>query len=142
MRYVLAAACALAPVLVLMTAAPAVAQPRDRSDDIARSLPHPYDVEAAGDRIGAAVGAIVNIPIGDAVRAIDPTAPVSRNSTIADVAGRNDPEFQDRLQEQVAGMTGQAADMVRQIAVAAPALQRTLSELERSLEVALGGLPR
>ena len=136
MRYLLAAAFAL------IVAAPAVAQPRDLSADIAASLPHPYDVEAAGDKIGAAVGAIVNIPIGDAVRAIDPTAPVSRNSTIADVAGRGDPDFEGRLQDQVAGLSVKAADMVRQVAVMAPTLQRTLIDLQRSLDAALGGLPR
>lgn len=136
MRYLLAAAFALT------VAAPAVAQPRDLSDDITANLPHPYDVETAGDKIGAAVGAIVNIPIGDAMRAIDPTAPVSRNSTIADVAGRGDPDFEGRLQDQVAGLSVKAADMVRQVAVMAPTLQRTLIDLQRSLDAALGGLPR
>ena len=136
MRYLLAVA------LALTVAAPAVAQPRDPYDDITASLPHPYDIEAAGDKIGAAVGAIVNIPIGDAVRAIDPTAPVSRNSTIADVAGGGDPDFEGRLQDQVAGLSVKAADMVRQVAVMAPTLQRTIADLQRSLDAALGDLPR
>ena len=141
MRLVLAAACAFAP-LTLAIAAPAAAQSREPGADIVDSLPHPYDVEAAGDRIGAAVGAIVNIPIGEAVRAIDPAAPVRRDSTIADVAGRGDPNFQGRLQDEVATMSVKAADMVRQIAVVAPTLQRTLVDLQRSLDQALGGLAR
>jgi len=136
MRYVLAAACAFA------FAAPAVAQSNAPDADIVESLPHPYDVEAAGDKIGAVVGAIVNIPIGDAVRAIDPAAPVRRDSTIADVAGRGDPDFEGRLQDQVAGMSVKAADMVRQIAVVAPALQRAVADLQRNLDRALGGLAR
>lgn len=139
MRFILAAACALVP---LTLAAPAAAQSRAPGADIVDSLPHPYDVEAAGDKIGAAVGAIVNIPIGDAVRAIDPAAPVRRDSTIADVAGRGDPNFQGRLQDEVAGLSVKAADMVRQIAVVAPTLQRSLIDLERSLDQALSGLSR
>jgi len=141
MRHLLGRA-ALAAVLTLTMAAPAAAQSREPGADIVDSLPHPYDVEAAGDRIGAAVGAIVNIPIGEAVRAIDPAAPVRRDSTIADVAGRGDPNFQGRLQDEVATMSVKAADMVRQIAVVAPTLQRTLVDLQRSLDQALGGLAR
>lgn len=142
MRYLLAAALALTFAAPALAAPALTAPPRDVSDDIARSLPHPYDVEAAGDRIGAAVGALVKVPIGDVVRSIDPAAPISRNATIADVAGRDDPDFQGRLQDQVSGMTMKAADMVRHIAVAAPALQRSLSDLQRSLDSALGGYGR
>jgi hypothetical protein len=101
--------------------------------DIVDSLPHPYEVEEQGDRLGRAVGAIVNVPIGDVVRAIDPTAPVDRNSTIADVAGRDDPDFQGRIEDEVRGLTLGAADLVRSMSVMAPALRRSLADLERSL---------
>lgn len=121
---------------LLSAATPALAAPQ--AGDIAAALPHPYDVEEAGDKLGAAIGAIVNVPIGNVVRAIDPAAPVRDDATIADVAGRDDPEFQDRLQDEVAGLSVKAADMVRGLAAAAPALERSLAELERSLAGALG----
>ena len=91
---------------------------------------------------GAAVGAIVNVPIGDVLRAIDPATPVGRRDTIADVAGRGDPDFESRLQDQVAGLSTKAADVVRGVAAAAPALQRSLAEAMRNLDAALGGLDR
>lgn len=131
-------ACALAAFVV----APAAAQSPPPAPDIVDSLPHPFEVEEAGDRIGAAVGAIVNVPIGDVVRAIDPAAPVRRSDTIADVAGRGDPDFEGRLQDQVAGLSTKAADVVRGVAAAAPALQRSLAEAMRNLDAALGGLDR
>lgn len=123
-------------------AAPAAAQGVRHDGDIARSLPHPYEVEEAGDRLGAAIGAIVNVPVGDVVRAIDPAAPVRRDATIADVAGRDDPDFEGRLQDEVAGLSTKAADMVRGISAAAPALQRSLDDLTRNLDAALGGYRR
>ena len=134
--------------LALLFAAPAAAQGTAPaaddpiSGDIVSALPHPFEVEEAGDRIGAAVGAIVNVPIGDVVRAIDPAAPVGRRDTIADVAGRGDPDFEGRLQDQVAGLSTKAADVVRGVAAAAPALQRSLAEAMRNLDAALGGLDR
>jgi hypothetical protein len=94
MRKLILAAAAIAfavPAAASAQSSPTFPQEMDR--DIVDSLPHPYEVEEQGDRLGRAVGAIVNVPIGDVVRAIDPTAPVDRNSTIADVAGRDDPDF-------------------------------------------------
>lgn len=134
------------PMLAVLAVAAVFAVPAAAQvppgDDIVSALPHPYDVEAAGDRIGAAVGAIVNVPIGDVVRAIDPASRVRRDTTIADVAGRDDPDFQNRLQDEVSGLSGKAADAVRGIAAAAPGLQRSLGDALRNLEAALGGLDR
>lgn len=137
MRHFIIAAAALA------FAAPAVAQSADPvGDDIVSSLPHPYDVEAAGDKLGAAVGAILNVPIGGVVGAIDPAARVDPRTTIGDMAGRDDPDFEARTQDEVAGLSTKAADMVRGLSAAAPVLQRSLVQLERELARALGGLDR
>lgn len=130
---------------LLACAAPALAQPayvdpRDR--DIVESLPHPYEVEEMGDRLGQAVGALADVPVGGLINALDPTARANPNTSIADVAGRDDPYFRERMQDEVAGMSLKAADMMRGVAMAAPALRRSLEEIERSLDRALGGLGR
>lgn len=111
--------------------------PEELDADITESLPHPYDVEEAGDRLGSAVGAILDVPIGGVVQAIDPTAPVRRDETLGDVAGRDDPDFEARIEDDVRGMTLKGADLMRQLAVAAPALRRSLAELERNLAGAI-----
>lgn len=131
--------------LVAAIAAPAAAQSarsQDIGDDIARSLPHPYDVEDAGGKLGDAVGAILDVPVGGVVKAIDPAARVDPRETIGDVAGRDDPEFKGRLQDQMSGLSLKAADMVRGLSAAAPVLGRSLAQLERDLDRALGGLGR
>lgn len=114
--------------------------PDAMDDEIARSLPHPYDVEEAGDRLGGAVGAMLDVPIGGVVQAIDPTARARRNDTIADIAGRGDPDFEARLQDDVRGLTLKTADLMRGLAVAAPVLRRSLADLERNLQGALRGV--
>ncbi len=129
-----AIACAL-PAAASAQSSPTF--PDEMDEDIAASLPHPYDVEEAGDRLGRAVGAIVNVPIGDVVRSVDPTARVRRDSTIGDLAGQDDPYFDDRIQDEVRGLTLGAADLVRQMAVIAPALRRSLADLERNLDRAI-----
>ena len=130
----------LLAALALTAATPAYAAPT--SDELVSALPHRYDVEDAGDKLGKALGAILNVPIGGVVQAIDPAARVDPRETIGDVAGRDDPRFEGRLQDEVAGLSTKAADMVRGLAAAAPVLQRSLAQLERDLDQALGGLAR
>jgi hypothetical protein len=136
-KLILAAAVIACAMPAIASAQPSRTFPEEMDEDIARSLPHPYDVEEAGDRMGRAVGAILNVPIGDVVRSVDPTAPVRRDDTIADVAGHDDPYFEERIEDEVRGLTLNAADLVRQMAVAAPALRRSLADLERNLEDAI-----
>lgn len=122
-------------------AAPAMAQPapvdpRDR--ELVEALPHPYEVEEMGDRLGQAVGALADVPVGGLINAIDPAARAHPGTSIGDLAGRDDPHYRERMRDEVAGMSLKMADMVRGMAAAAPALRRSLDELERSLGSALG----
>ena len=128
----------LAPVAIVaasMIAAPALAQthvdPRDR--ELIESLPHPYEVEEMGDRLGDALGAMVDVPVGGVINAIDPYARAHPDTSIGDLARRDDPYFDEKLQDQVADISLKMADMVRGVAIAAPAFRRSLEELERSL---------
>lgn len=111
--------------------------PEEMDEDIASSLPHPFEVEEAGDRLGGAVDAILDMPIGGVVRVIDPTADVRRDDSIGDVAGRDDPYFESRVRDDMRGLTLGMADMVRQMAVVAPVLRRSLADLERNMERAM-----
>jgi hypothetical protein len=127
----------------LTLAAPAFAQPvpaeappaypDPAEDEFARALPHPYDVEEAGDALGRAVGAIMNVPVGGVVQAVDPTGRVRRDETLGDLARRDDPHAEERIQDEMHGLTLKMADMMRQVAVVAPVLRRSLADLERDL---------
>ena len=126
----------------LAFAAPAFAQPAyvdPRDQELIESLPHPYEVQEMGDRLGQAVGAIANVPVGGVINALDPYARAHPGATIGDMAGRDDPYFEERMQDQVAGLSLKMADLVRGMAIAAPALRRSLDEIERSLAHAFDG---
>lgn len=132
-----------ASLAALALAVPAAAQPvpDPRDEALTRALPHPYEVEEMGDKMGRAVGAITRVPIGDVVNAIDPAARAHPNTTIADVAGRGDPYFEERMQDQVASMSLKMADVMRGMAVMAPVLRRTLEDVQRSIADAVHGIP-
>lgn len=126
----------LSAATLLMAPALASAQPA-RSDRIEDRLPHPFEIEEAGDRFARAVDALMDVPVGHVVQSFDPSADVSPDETIGDVAGHGDPEFRSRVQDRMAGMTMKLADAMRMIAAAAPKLRESLDRFERDLGEAL-----
>ncbi len=136
MRLYIFAASALA------FAAPALAQsspsfPQEMDREIVRSLPAPGEVEDMAGAAGRAAEAILDVPIGGVVRAIDPTRRVPRDATVAEMAGRDDPYLRERVRDSVDGLAIGLGDMVGQVAVIAPELRRSLAGLEHSLERAM-----
>ncbi len=129
----------LAASLLAFAAPAAVAQssqtfPREMDEDIVRSLPHPGEVEDMADTAGRAAEAILDVPIGGVVRAIDPSRRVHRNDTVEDVMGRDDPYLRDRIRNSTADLAVGMGDIISQVAVVAPEMRRALASLEHSLE--------
>jgi hypothetical protein len=86
------------------------------------------------DSVGRAAEAILDVPIGGVVRAIDPTRPVHRDDTIEDVVGEDDPYVRERIRDSASGLAVGMGDMVAQVAILAPEMRRALAGLEHSLE--------
>jgi hypothetical protein len=102
--------------------------------DIVRSLPAPEEVEDMAGVAGRAAEAILDVPIGGVVRAIDPTRRVPRDATVGEMAGRDDPYLRERVRDSVDGLAVGMSDMIAQVAVIAPELRRALAGVELSLE--------
>ena len=138
MRKLILAASALALALPAVASAQSSRSfPEEMDDDIVRSLPHPGQVEQMADVAGRAAEAVIDTPIGGLVRAIDPTRRVHPNDTIADVS--RDPYLRDRIRDSVDDLSIGLGDVMSQVAVVAPALRRSLADLERNLEGAIAG---
>ena len=86
---------------------------------------------------GRAAEAILDVPIGGVVRAIDPTRRVPRDATVGEMAGRDDPYLRERVRDSVDGLAVGMGDMIAQVAVIAPELRRALAGVELSLERAI-----
>jgi len=141
LRKLILAASALA--LGLPAAASAQSSPsfpEEMDEDIVRSLPQPEQVEDMAEVAGRAAEAVLDVPIGGVVRAIDPTRPVRRDDTIADIS--RDPYLRDRIRDSVDDMAIGMGDVMAQVAVVAPALRRSLADLERNLDRAINDSQR
>ena len=124
---------------LLAFAAPTFAQssqtfPEEMDDDIVRSLPHPAEVEGMADTAGRAAEAILDVPVGGVVRAIDPRRRVHRDDTVEDVMADGDPYIRERIRNSTADLAVGMGDIMAQVAVLAPELRRSLAGLEQSLD--------
>ena len=136
-----AAALALAGPAVAHPAPPA--DPRDR--EIVSTIPHPAEVEAVGRSVDRVVGAVLDVPIGPLVDAIDAADPEGRkyrrhhrrDETLGDLAANGDPYFEERLSDQIRGVTAGMGVMAEQLAVMAPEMRRAIERAERDIERAI-----
>lgn len=137
MRYLLLSLIASASSLAF--AAPAAAQsfPSEMDDDLVRSLPSPHVVEGAGRVIERVADAVLDVPVGGIVEAIEPGRRVRRDETLGDLARRDDPYARERIRDSIGGLTVGMNVMLTQVAILAPVLRRSLADLERNLDRAI-----
>lgn len=124
---------------ILAIAAPATAQtsfPEEMDRDIARSIPHPDEIEDAAGGVDRVLGAVLNVPVGELVNAVDPRAREHPDATIGDMGSRDDPYFEERMRYSVYEATDEIGHAAARASVIAPLLRRSLADLERSIAVA------
>lgn len=124
---------------LLALAAPAVAQsdPRDRDEEIRRSLPPPGEIEEMGDRMGRVADAIMDVPVGPIADAVDPRRRHRPGETLGDMASRGDPYARERVRDDIARATYGVTAAMEQFAVVTPVLRRSLEDAVRRIDDAL-----
>lgn len=111
--------------------------PAEIDREIVRSVPPPEVMEDMAHTVGRAAEAVLDVPIGGVVQAIDPSRRVHPQETLGDLAGGRDPYVRERLRDSVDDLAIGMGDIVAQVAVVAPALRRSLADLERNLDRAM-----
>jgi hypothetical protein len=115
-------------------------------DDIVAAIPPPEEVEAMAPAMDAMAGALLNVDVGPLLDAADPTRRRYDHGmpgrTLGRIAGRDDPYFEDRLRSSIYGVTSDMGRMMAAVAVAAPAMRRSLREFERGIEGAIDDYER
>ena len=125
-------------------AAPAFAQgaaPDPLEDEIRRAIPPAGEVEAMAPALDRSLGALMNVDVGPILDAADPwrrrPGYGRRGRTIGALAGRDDPYFEERVRSSLYGATADIARMMHAFGAAAPALARSMREVERAMDVAI-----
>jgi hypothetical protein len=128
---------ASAPVLALLLAAPAFAQPPRAAPPATHRLA-PDSPERIGRQIDRLADAIMDIDVGPVVDAIDPGARARGAPTsLGSLAERRDPYARARMHREIAGTTAGLEVAERQAAAAAPILLETLAQARRQIRAAV-----
>ncbi len=137
---------------LLAGASPALAQPPHPDD-----IPYADDVESVeapvlppaavaeqAQALDRLVGAVMDLPIGGIVAAVDPygRGAYGRGDTVRDVATRNDPLAEARLRGTIGATAAGVGALSEAMARMAPVLRETAREFERSVGAAVRGYER
>lgn len=142
MRLMLAAAVAACAAPVAAAAPPHDEYNDSYSDPAVAGLPSPEAIEDAGRAVDHAMGALMNVRVGELAEAVDPGRdPRRRDETLGDMASRDDPAFEQRMRGSVAAATAGMGVMIERLAVLAPVLRETMRDVERRVEDATRDLP-
>lgn len=135
---------------LLFCAAPALAQtdtPATRADTQAIQLPGELADPATADRLADAMQsmsqALLDLKVGRLQAALEGRKATSadRNLTVRDLARRNDPAFERRLQQGIAEATPKMERSLRALNEAMPEVTEDLQRAQRSIERAIANMP-
>lgn len=138
--------CLIALAALSAAAAPAAAQSPaydaagDRyAAELNRAIPEPHEIEAMTHGLDRMLGALLTIDVGPLLDAADPYGVRARGErTLGEVAGGEDPYFEDRLRSDLYETSSGLGRMMEAFATVTPSLARSLEELEREIEAAAG----
>ena len=123
--------------------APAFAQqaPDPLEEDIVRAIPPAEEIEAMAPALDRAVGALLEVDVGPILDAADPMRRRPGygrpGRTLGELGRRDDPYFEERLRSSIYDSTADMSRMMGAFAAAAPALARSLREMERAMGAAI-----
>lgn len=128
----------------ICAAAPAAAQSPDYdvSEDryaaeLNRAIPEAHEIEAMTHGLDRMLGALLRIDVGPLLEAADPHGLRTQGErTLAEVAGGDDPYFEDRLRRDLYETTSGIGRMMQAFAAVTPSLARSLEALEHEFEAA------
>jgi len=124
----------------ILAAGPALAQDdyyyEDDRAGFEDALPAGEEIEAMAPMLDRMTGALLDVDVGPVIDAANPYRRQSWRGrrTLGDLAGRDDPYFDLRLRESIYGTTAGMARMMDALAAAAPAMRRSLREMERAVQ--------
>ena len=135
----------LLPLVLAVT--PAVAQPMPPAPPPMIQLPpeltDPDTAERLGDAMLALSHALLDMRVGEVRAAIEgrEATPQERHMTVRDMARRKDPNFDRKLNRQIANVGPTVARSMNAVNQAVPAMNQALSQAQQAIERAVANLP-
>jgi len=134
----------LLPLLVCTT--PAIAQsapPQAAFAEAERVLADPSTADRLTNVVQALSNAVLDLPVGQIQAAVEgrPATPADRNTTVRDIARRDDPDFDRDLQRKVAQAGPAVRQSMKAMSQALPEMMQGLQHAQKALERAAANMP-
>jgi hypothetical protein len=126
----------LIPILALAFATPAAAAPSESQRDMeamAEKLSDPATQSAMAGAFGAMMGAFLDMRVDGIAKALEPMNGGKRikmkGNTVREIASRNDPRFEQKLEGSSRAMIGGLGAMASAMAAMMPQLEEAMSKV-------------
>ena len=133
----------LIAVPLTLIASPALAAQPNRAPQVPRALTDPAMPDQVGRVAGTLTRALLDLPVGEIEAAIEgrPVTASDRRRTVRDLAGRSDPNFDRRIEQQAArsGIALQAG--ARAMIIALPSILQSIDRATDQIDRATANLP-
>lgn len=105
----------------------------------APTIVDPREAADMAHRMDRLVGAVMNLPIGGIMEAVNPEAlyEYGPNATVRDMATRGDPDAEARIRGGIHASAAGIGAMSQALAQVMPVLQQTMQQVERDMEAAM-----
>lgn len=136
----------LLAVSIALIAAPVAAQPAPQPGQI--QVPQELTDPAMADKLARILQglskALMELPVGEVQAAVEGREATAQEKrmTVRDLARRGDPEFDRKLEQQIAQSKPMIEQSMRALSQALPAMTKALSDVARQMERATANMPR
>ena len=124
-------------------AAPGAAAPAETAA-VTKALNDPATADRLARMMQALSQAFLNLPVGEVEAAAEGRAVTraDRNRTLREVGRRDNPNFEQDLQRELAGSRGIMRASMKAMAAALPSMMKGMTDAARELEKATENMPR
>ena len=128
-------------VPLLLIATPAMAQPAP--PQLPPELTDPATTQKLTNAMQALSRAFLDVRVGEVRAALEgrPATPSERRMTVRDMARRDDPDFDRRMEQQIANVGPMMQRSMNALNEALPAVMQSLTEAQKSIERAVANIP-
>ena len=126
---------------LLLAAAPAMAQPVP--PQLPPELTDPRTAQKLTNAMQALSRAFLDVRVGEVTAALEgrPATPSERRMTVRDMARRDDPDFDRRMEQQISNVGPTMQRSMNALNQALPAVMQSLTDAQKSIERAVANIP-
>jgi hypothetical protein len=128
---------------LLLSANPALAQDSASDITVPRQLTEPATADKLARTMQGLTGALLDLKVGEVKAAVEGrrATPAERKLTVRDLGRRDDPNFDRKVQREIAEAGPKIAQGMKVLSDALPPMMKALDDVSRAIDRAAANMP-